>query len=297
MLRVEPISPILGARISGAELARTLAAGELLAVEQALHDSGFIVFPRQTLSPRQFVAFAGLWGKAEPHVIDTFHHPEDPNILILSNIHRDGKPIGLVDAGTYFHTDYSYLDVPARCTILYAIQMPRGRQGTTFANQRQAYEELPHPMKARIDGLVGRHHYGNRNDLDEKSRTVASVLNQEQKAKVHWVRHPIVRPHPFTGRKALYAISGSSFGIEGMAEEEALALLEELRIHATQPRYCYTYHYEVGDVIVWDNAQLLHCAPLTDLTEARTLWRVTVKERGDIGCRTRVGGDEERKRL
>jgi taurine dioxygenase len=293
MFRLETIFATLGARIRGADLARD-PAREFHTIEQALHDSGFIVFPRQTLAPRQLVDFARLWGEPEPHVIDTFHHPEDPNILILSNVHRDGKPIGLVDAGTYFHTDYSYLDVPARCTILYAIQMPRGRQGTTFANQRRAYEDLPDPMKARIDGLAGRHHYGNRNDLDEESRTVASVLNEEQKTKVHWVKHPIVRPHPFTGTRALYAVSGSSFGIEGMSDEEGLALLEELRIHATQPRYCCTYHYEVGDVIVWDNAQLLHCAPLTDLTEARTLWRVTVKEPGDSHQLRDNGGDERR---
>jgi taurine dioxygenase len=186
--------------------------------------------------------------------------------------------MGLADAGTYFHTDYSYLEVPARCTILYAIEMPRSRMGTTFANQRRAYDELPDAMKRRLEGLIARHHYGNRDDLDEKSRTVASLLNKDQKKKVTWVRHPIVRPHPRTGQKTLYAVSGSSFAIEGMEKEEGLALLDELKAHATQPRYRYTYEYSVGDVIVWDNAQLLHAAPLPEFHEARTLWRVTVKE-------------------
>ena len=79
-----------------------------------------------------------------------------------------------------------------------------------------AYDDLPAAMKVRIDGLTVLHHYGNRDNLDEASRTVASVLNQEQKARMNWVRHRIVRPHPVTGRRALYAVSGSSFGIEGM---------------------------------------------------------------------------------
>ena len=83
--------------------------------------------------------------------------------------------------------------VPARCTILHAIQVPLGRNGTTFANQTRAYADLADAMKARIDSLVGRHHYGNRDDLDEKSRTVASVLSEDQKKKVHWVRHRIAR--------------------------------------------------------------------------------------------------------
>ena len=92
------------------------------------------------------------------------------------------------------------------------------------------------------------------------------------------MRHRIARPHPRTGRKVLYAVSPSSFGIEGMEEGPALALLDELKAHATRAAYCHTYDYRVGDVIVWDNAQLLHKAPLTDPHDPRTLWRVTVKE-------------------
>jgi taurine dioxygenase len=279
MLTIEPLSAVLGARITGVNLAEALAPEEFSQVEAALHEHCFIVFPGQWLDAAQFGAFGRLWGRAEPHVIDTFHHPEDANILILSNVVKDGKPTGLADAGTYFHTDYSYLEIPARCTMLHALAM-RGRdKGTTFANQRLAYEELPETMKQKLEGLVVRHHYGNRDDLDQASRTVASVLNEEQKQKVTWVRHALARAHPRTGRKALYSISGSSFGIEGMDDGEAVRLLDELKAHATQPKYLYTHDYEVGDVIVWDNAQLLHAAPLTDPNTPRTLWRITIKER------------------
>jgi taurine dioxygenase len=274
----QPLSEVLGARIEGIDLARPIDDAAFARVEQALHDHGFVVFPHQTLEPAQFVAFARRWGEPQPHVIDTYHHPADPNILILSNVHRAGKPIGLVDAGTYFHTDYSYLERPARVTILHAIQMPRARRGTTFATQTRAYEDLEPGMKSRIEGLVVRHHYGNRDDLDETSRTVASVLSDDQKKKVDWVRHRLARPHPRTGRRALYAVSGSSFSIEGLEEGEGRRLLDELKAHATQEHYCHTYDYQVGDVIVWDNAQLLHSAPLVDLSDPRTLWRVTVLE-------------------
>jgi taurine dioxygenase len=276
-MEVRPLSDVLGARIEGVDLRRMDAAG-FAAAEAALHEHGFIVFPSQQLAAADLVAFARRWGPPEPHVIDTFHHPEDPDILVLSNVVRDGRPTGLADAGTYFHSDYSYLDVPARCTILYALEMPRAHHGTTFANQRRAYEDLPDAMKRRLHGLVARHHYGNRDDLDERSRTAASRLSEDQKKKVAWVRHPVVRPHPRTGRPALYAVSGSSFGIEGMGEAEGLALLDELKAHATAAKYRYAYEYAVGDVIVWDNAQLLHAAPLPEFDEARTLWRVTVKE-------------------
>ncbi len=277
-MKIEPLSDVAGARITGVDLAQQLPIDVVRQAEQALHSHGFVVFPGQTVSPQQFMQFSRAWGKAEPHVIDTFHHPAEANILMLSNVTRGGLPIGLLDAGTYFHTDYSYLTVPARCTMLYAIQMPRERSGTTFANQTLAYADLPQTTKQQIDPLVVRHHYGNRDDLNLQSRTVASVLSDSQKKKVDWVRHRLVRPHPHTGVPALYGVSGSAFGIDGMNDAQALVLLRSLTEHATAARYCQTYNYSIGDVVVWDNAQLLHAAPLTQLTDARTLWRITVKE-------------------
>ena len=211
-------------------------------------------------------------------MVDQFHHPEYADILILSNVVRDGKPAGLADAGTYFHTDYSYLEMPARATLLYSIQVPRAGGDTLFANQYAAYDDLPGAMKKHLEGLVALHHYGNRDDLEETSRTAASLLTEEQKGRLQWVRHPVARRHPVTGRTALYAVSGSSFGIEGMPEGEAHALLDELKRHATLEKYRYRLTYGVGDVVIWDNASLLHSATLTDPEDARTLWRITIKE-------------------
>jgi len=239
-----------------------------------------LVFRGQRLGASEYLKFARQFGRPEPHVIDQFHHPEHADILILSNRQKNGEPIGLADAGTYFHTDYSYLDVPARATLLYSIEVPKKGGDTLFADQYSAYDGLPASMKRRIDGLIGLHHYGNRDELDKGSRTVASVLREDQEKKMTWVRHPVVRKHPVTGRKALYSVSGSSFGIEGMPQDEAVELLDELKDHATQEKYQYRLKYGVGDVVIWDNASLLHSATLTDPADPRTLWRITVKEEG-----------------
>ena len=155
-------------------------------------------------------------------MVDQFHHPEYADILILSNVVRDGKPAGLADAGTYFHTDYSYLETPARATLLYSIQVPKRRAATRCSRtSTRPTTALPDSLKKKIENLVALHHYGNRDDLDETSRTAASLLTEEQKRTLRWVRHPVARRHPVTGRTALYAVSGSSFGIEGMPEDEA----------------------------------------------------------------------------
>jgi taurine dioxygenase len=247
-------------------------------VWDAFFASQVLVFRNQRFTPATFLAFGRQFGRPEPHVIDQFHHPEQPDILILSNRQKDGKPVGLADAGTYFHTDYSYLDVPARATTLYSIEVPKVGGDTLFANQYAAYDDLSQSMKNSIEDLVALHHYGNRDDLDKRSRTVASVLSEEQEKKMAWVRHKVARKHPVTGRKALYAVSGSSFGVEGMPEDEARDLLDELKAHATQEKYHLRLKYGVGDVVIWDNASLLHSATLIDPNDPRTLWRITIKE-------------------
>ena len=281
MPHVTPLSDALGCEVTGVDLSRDLDEESFRTIEGALHDHLVVVIPGQhALTPARYLGFARRFGRPEPHVIDQFHHPADPDILILSNVLVDGAPIGLQDGGTYFHTDYSYLPVPARCTMLLARQIADAGAGTTFANQRRAYEDLPEAMRERIDDMVCRHHYGNRDNLDEASRTAASRLTEEQKARMDWVRHPLVRRHPHTGRKTLYAVSGSSFGIEGINDEDGRPLLDELKMHATQPRYRFTPSYREGDLVIWDNCCLLHSAPLTDPAKPRTLWRITVKDSG-----------------
>lgn len=277
MTRFKPMGSF-GVEADGVDLSQPLADADFRELEHAFYSHHVLALRAQDISAAQFMAFARRIGPPQPHVIDQFHHPDDPNILILSNVKKDDKPTGLQDAGSYFHTDYSYLQVPARATTLYSRVVPKAGGDTLFANQQAAYDDLPEAMKKRIDPLLAIHHYGNRNNVDEASRTVASVLSAEQKAKMPVITHRIARPHPVTGRKALYAVSGSSFGIVGMPADEARDLLDELAAHSTRLRYQLRFKYGVGDIVVWDNAALLHSATLIDPEDARTLWRITVLE-------------------
>ena len=277
-MKFSPLGDGFALETSDIDDSRSMPKAKFTRLERAFFAGQVLVLRGQKLSAEKFAAFARRFGPPEPHVIDQFHHPDDANILILSNVRIDGKPSGLADAGSYFHSDYSYLQVPARATMLYSIEVPRVGGNTLFANQYAAYEGLSEAMKRRIEPLTAVHHYGNRKDQDEASRTAASVLTAEQKAKMPLITHPVVRKHPMTGRKALYAVSGSSFGIVGMPDDESVALLDELAAHATQPKYQYSHSYQIGDVVIWDNASLLHAATLTDPDDPRTLWRITIKE-------------------
>jgi taurine dioxygenase len=278
MLRINQLAIAFGLEASGVDLSKPLPDSLFGEIERAFFQGQVLVIRGQSLTPAQYIAFARRLGPPEPHVIDQFHHPADPNILILSNRKDDGRPLGLADAGTYFHTDYSYLQVPARATMLYSIEVPAAGGNTLFANQYAAHDDLDEAMKRKIAPLVAVHHYGNRKEMNDQSRIAASPLTAEQKAKMPLITHPLVRAHPVTGRKALYAVSGSSHGIVGMPDAQALKLLDELAAHATQPKYVLSYAYRVGDVVIWDNASLLHSATLTDPDDPRTLWRITIKE-------------------
>jgi hypothetical protein len=126
--------------------------------------------------------------------------------------------------------------------------------------------------------------------MDEGSRTSAERLTPEQKKRISNVFHPLVQRHPITGRKSLYGVAGSSFGIVGMPDDEALGLLDELKAHATQPRFVTSYDYSVGDVAAWDTYSTLHMATLQDPATTpetrRLLWRVSVTGKAPIYSRS-----------
>jgi len=135
-------------------------------------------------------------------------------------------------------------------------------------------------MKQKIEDMVVIHHYGNRDDMDENSTTAAQKLTEEQKQKVTNVYHPLVMKHPITGRKSLYGVAGSSFGIVGMEDDEALKLLNELKDHTLQPQFMATLEIHVGDFAVWDTFSTLHKATLqkkaTGPHDSRLLWRASM---------------------
>ena len=122
-----------GVEVLGANLF-SLSTADFVRLQKNFYQHQVLVARAQNLTATQFLQFARRIGPPEPHVIDQFHHPEHADILILSNVEKDGRPTGLADAGTYFHTDYSYLEVPARATMLYSIQVPKKGGDTLFVN-------------------------------------------------------------------------------------------------------------------------------------------------------------------
>ena len=281
MLSVQPLPGPFGVEISGIDLSQPLDHETMREILDVFHRHQVIVMRDQKLAFEDFDAFTKNFGDQRPHFLDHLRMRGHPAILMLSNVFEGDRPTGVYEGAAFWHTDVAYEDPPNSSTIVYALETPDGGCPTEFADCFTAYDDLSQKTKDVIDDMTAVHHYGNRWDMDEDSPTSAERLTPEQKARVANVHMPVVRRHHVTGRKALYGVAGSSFGIVDMPDEEAIPLLDELKAHATQDAFVYRHRYAVGDLVAWDNLSTLHSAtlipPATGPADTRLLHRISVK--------------------
>ena len=264
-MQIIPTGQVLGATIDGLDLSRPLAEREVEDIIQALGRYGVVRFPRQTLSARQQRDFAARFGELEVNVAGSFQEPGLPEVMILSNIEKDGKPIGLADAGQDWHTDMSYSTTIAFANVLYALEVPH-RDGkalgaTEFSSMQAAYDGLPQDLKKRLDGMTVLHDFNKFWEMmrREKGSKRPPLTEAQRKAKPP-VSHPIFLIHPITGRKVLYANPGYSMRINELSEKESDEVLAFLFEHQLKPEYRYRHSWAKGDLLMWENFGTIHNA-------------------------------------
>jgi taurine dioxygenase len=263
-VQVIPSGEVLGATVEGLDLA-TATASDLDPVIQALGRHGVIRFPHQALSAAALKRFSAHLGELEVNVVGGFQEPEHPEVMVLSNIVVDGRPLGLPDAGQAWHTDMSYSEVVAFANVLYAIQVPQRDKiplgATEFCDMCPAYDGLPEALKRQLEGKTALHDF---NKFWEMMRarpgSTRPPLSAEQRRAKPAVSHPVVLTHPITARKALYANPGYTVRINELAEADSERLLAFLFEHQTRDEYRYVFRWQVGDVLVWDNLRVIHRA-------------------------------------
>lgn len=264
MASVIPSGHTLGASIEGVNLAR-LSDAEFDVAMQALGEYGVLRFPRQELSAQELKDFSARFGELEINVANSYQEPGIPEVMILSNMVENGKPLGLSDAGQSWHTDMSYSKTIAFCNVLYGIKIPH-RNGeplgnTEFCDQRAAYDALPGELKTKLEGKTVLHDFNKFWDMmrREKGSSRPPLTEAQKKAKPP-VSHPIFLTHPITGRKALYANPGYSMRINELPQAESDELLAFLFAHQTKPEFQFAARWQVGDVLMWDNMRTIHNA-------------------------------------
>jgi taurine dioxygenase len=267
-LTVKALTPAIGAEVRGVDLRAPLDAATVAALRQAWHDHAVLLLRDQVLSDEDQIRFGECFGELGR----VFSHREGrhPAILLVSNIRHDGKPIGaLPDGEMQFHSDQCYVEHPPAGTMLYSIEVPSQGGDTMFASMYAAYDALSDAMKKKLEGLRGVNYYDPTSDyVVRKGPPSPNALR--------WT-HPVIRVHPATGRKALYVNRLMTYAIEGMAETEGDALLNQLFDHAEQRPFIYQHVWRPGDVILWDNRCTLHARTDFSSNERRLLRRITLQ--------------------
>ena len=283
----------LGAEIRGIDLSQPLDDDTFARLARAFFENEVVFFRNQRITPEQQVAFTRRFGVLEQHVRKEHRLNGYPEILIVSNVLNDhGKAIGVEDAGRFWHSDLSYKREPSLLSALYALEVPV-KDGvvlgqTDFASTTAAYDALPESTKQRLQKLTNVHsyrYYRAKNvaaQKEEQARGARTVqehnLTPEQLASVPDSEAPIVRTHPVTGRKGLFINEAHTSHVVGLPRAESDALRAELCAHIIKPEFRYEHRWQAGDLLMWDNAAVLHKANFNyDLPLRRLMHRTTVR--------------------
>jgi len=267
-MQTRPLSPALGAEIMGVDLSEPISDELFAKIQDCWHQHLVVLFRDQHLSEDDQVRFAERFGKLAMSHTRRFT-TANPAVMLISNIRQDGKPIGaLPDGEMQFHSDQCYQEIPAKGSMLYAIEVPSNGGDTLFANAYKAYETLPEDIKRRLDGRKAMHAY----DYDVAGTKRGTLI----KEGVPHYAHPAVRTHPATGRQALYVNRLMTVAIEGLPEAESDELLNFLFAHQENPDFIYAHKWRPNDLLLWDNRCVLHARTDFSSDERRLLRRVTV---------------------
>jgi taurine dioxygenase len=268
----------VGAEIVGLDISKPINDADFTRIHRAHLDHHVLVFRDQQVTPAEHIEFSRRFGPLEIHVLHQFHLQGHPEILIVSNIKDEkGAPIGLGDAGVYWHSDISYKPRPSLGSLLHAQELPSEGGDTLFADQHLAWEGLSPELQARILPLKAEHSYLAKYEELRAKNPWRPKLSQEQIDKVAPAVQPVVRTHPETGRKALFVSEHFTTRIVGMPQDESDALLAELYAHSVKPEYVFRHQWAPHDLVFWDNRSLMHLAAGTSDEMRRKLYRTTIE--------------------
>ncbi len=278
-MELSPIeSRVIGVEIQNLDLAKALDRETITSINDALDRYLVLVIRGQKLSDPALLAFSRTLGELDPPGPNPYGEPflrDFPEINVISNVMEQGRPIGNLGAGeAAWHADMTYIDVPPKAAVLYALEIPADGAGDTyFASMFAAYEALPPDLKRETEGKIAVHD-ASRNSAGMLRRGYTEVTDVRETRGAH---HPLIRTDARTGRKALFLGRRHNSYISGMPVEDSEKLLDRLWAHATQPRFTMRHRWRAGDVLIWSNLAVLHRRDPFDAASRRIMHRTQIK--------------------
>jgi alpha-ketoglutarate-dependent 2,4-dichlorophenoxyacetate dioxygenase len=280
-LHLKPLHPF-AAEASGIDLRQPLTPDQVKAIEDAMDTHGVLVWRGQPLTQDEQIAFAKSLGPLDMGLRKLkggAHRFKYAELADISNVKVDGevadrehaKIVGNV-ANQLWHSDSSFQKPRAKYSMLSAVTVPRFGGETEFADLRMAYDALPEWRRKQVEGLHAMHYA-----LHSRFMLGDTNYTEEQRQAIPPASWPIVQTDPRSGRKILF-VGVHACEVEGMTVAEGRMLLLDLMEHATQREFVYRHHWQVADLVMWDNTATLHRGRWFDFAERRELRRATTEE-------------------
>jgi alpha-ketoglutarate-dependent 2,4-dichlorophenoxyacetate dioxygenase len=283
-VKMRQIGPCFAAEVEGIDLRQPLSPDEVAAVHAGMDEYAVLVFHDQYIDDEQHLAFSRSLGELEEAIGTSLREPDEYRLPTtfadVSNLDKNQQVFARDDRRRLFaignrlwHSDSSFKIVPAKYSALRACSIPSSGGNTEFADMRAAYDALPAETKAEIEDLVCEH-----SQIFSRQQIGFFDLTDEERERFKPVRQRLVRTHPVTGRKSVYLASHAG-GIVGWPVPEARIFLRDLIEHATKREFVYSHKWRVGDLVMWDNRQVMHRGRAFPANEPRDVRRTTL--RGD----------------
>ena len=284
-MKMRQVGPCFAAEVEGVDLTKPLSPDDVAAIHAGMDEYAVLVFHDQPLTDDQQLAFTVSLGDIEHAIGTSLRAPDEYRLPTtfadVSNLDKDHKVYAREDRRRLFaignrlwHSDSSFKVVPAKYSLLHARSIPSKGGNTEFADMRAAYEALDDETKREIEDLICEH-----SQIFSRQQLGFVDFTDEERERFKPVRQRLVRTHPSTGRKSVYLASHAG-GIVGWPVPEARGFLRDLIEHATTPEFVYSHKWAVGDLVMWDNRQVMHRGRPFPANEVRDVRRTTLKGDG-----------------
>ena len=270
-MQVTPLGDVLGAEITGLDLAAGPDTGTASALDTLLARHLVLVIRDQRLDPPGMLRALAPLGPVMRQHHARYQAPDCPDVGILDSARAergdDGRRVKL--GASCWHSDHINHERPPKLTALHAVRLPAEGGDTSFASMRAAYRRLPPDLRRQAEAMR------TVNGLD---RDLVEVRDADRARHGTPSSHPLVRTHPVTLEPALYLHPGKLDHFEGMSREDSLAFMDALLERVLEPAIIYRHRWRVGDLLLCDNRACIHRAHDDyDHEDSRVTYRVLIQ--------------------
>lgn len=257
--------------------ARDLDAAAVEEIQTLVYHHKLVVFRNQELSNREYIDLAAKLGRPQIYFQPNYLHPEHPEIFVSSNLPRNGRKFGVAGTGRYWHTDYQFFDEPLPLTFVYPQRLPAVNRETYYIDMERVLRGLPEHLRRHVEGTRAVHEakWRYKVQAEDIDKSITEIL-EEFGALTPAVTHPTVIVHPVTGARLLYVSEGFTVGLEGYSYEEGRAILRELFEFIQREEHVHVHGWREGDILLWDNRQVIHKASTVPRGEPSVSYRIGV---------------------